>query len=94
MKRMAGTSLFALAVAALLSSLSFVAWRQGTALSVLEDLDAVQRERSLSEAEKTELNRRVEVLESRSRVETEAWRRLNLRRPHDYEIVTYAGESS
>jgi hypothetical protein len=93
MKKMAGTSLFVLSAAALLGSLSFVARRQARALTVLEDLEQVRRERSLTEAERTELTRRVELLESRSRVEAEAMRTLGLRRPHDYEIVTYAGEA-
>jgi hypothetical protein len=94
MKRMAGTSLFVLSAAGLLGSLGIVARRQAQALTVLEDLEEVRREWSLSEAERTELTRRVELLESRSRVEAAAMRRLGLRRPHDYEIVTYAGESS
>lgn len=94
MRRLAGTSLLALSVAALLGSLSFVAWRQARALEALERLDEARTERSLLEAERTELTQRVEYLESRGRIEADAWTRLGLRRPHDWEVVNIQGSES
>ena len=94
MRSLAGTGVFVLGVAALLGSLSFVAWRQARALEDLEALDQARRERSLSMAERKELMERVEYLESRGRVEAEAGRWLGLRIPHGGEIVyLYGGPS-
>ena len=78
MRRLAGSSLVALAVAAFLASLSLVTWRQARALQVLEWNDQLQREQSLARAEGEELRRRIHVLESRGRVVREAEGRLGM----------------
>jgi cell division protein FtsL len=82
----------ALALLILLASLSLVTWRQSRALESLATLDALQRERSLAEDEVTELTRRIQVLESRTRVVTEARARLGMRVPTDDQIVHLLGE--
>jgi cell division protein FtsL len=94
MTRLAGTSLVAMAAAALLSSLSLVAWRQARAMEALEHLDDLRREVTLGEAERTDLLRRVHFLESRGRVVLEAGERLGMRLPRAGEIVYLPGEDS
>jgi cell division protein FtsL len=85
--RISGTSLAALAVAALLISLSLVTWRQARAGEALVELDGLKREASLIEAQRAELLRRIQVLESRSRVVRDARERLGMRGPNAEEIV-------
>lgn len=94
MTRLAGTSMVALATAALLASLSLVAWRQARALDVFERLDGVRRELTLGESEKADLLSRVRVLESRGRVVPEAREELGMRMPDASEIVILAGGAS
>ena len=94
MKRLAGTSLVALAAAALLGALSLVAWRQARALETLEELDRVRRELTLGQAEQEELGRRVRQLESRGWVVPQARERLGMRMPGASEIVILAGGPS
>ncbi len=94
MKRMGGTSLVALATAALLAGLSLVASRQARALETLGTLDQLRRERSLEMAERDELQSRIENLESRTRVVSEAQRRLGLKLPQAGEMVHLGGEGS
>ncbi len=89
--RLNTTSLVALAVAALLTALSLVTWRQSRTREALADLDEIQRQVSLVEAERSELQRRIQVLESRSRVVTEARERLQMRTPGSEEIVFMPG---
>jgi hypothetical protein len=91
MTRLAGTSLVALAAAALLASLSLVAWRQARALEALERLDGIQGELGLGEAEQADLLARIRVLESRGRVVPEAREELGMRMPDAGEIVILAG---
>jgi cell division protein FtsL len=90
MKRLAGSTYVALATAALLASLSLVAWRQARALEALEALDNVRREQTLGLAELMELQGRVKVLESRGRVVPDARDRLGMRVPEAAEIVILA----
>ena len=92
MTRLAGTSMVALATAALLASLSLVAWRQARALEALESLDRVSRDLSLSQAEVEDLMGRVSVLESRGRIVPEARDELGMRMPDASEIVFLAEE--
>jgi cell division protein FtsL len=94
MTRLAGSSLVATAVAALLGSLSFVAWRQARAIEALEHLDDLRREVTLGEAEETDLLREVHFLESRGRVVPEAESRLGMRLPEAGEIIILPGEDS
>ncbi len=94
MSRVAGTSLVAMATAAFLASLSLVAWRQARALEALEVVDSLSRELTLNEAERVDLARRVDVLESRSRVIPEARERLGMREAEGADIVYLLGETT
>jgi cell division protein FtsL len=76
----------ALAFAALLASMSLVVWRQSRALEVLRALDSARTQRAIGEAERSELNRQIEYLESRSRIVNEA-HRLGLHVPSVDELV-------
>jgi len=87
MKGLAGTSLVALAVAALLASLSLVSMRQRKALDTMTCLDSLQQESALAEADREELTTRILHLESRGRVVPEAERRLGMRRAGSSDIV-------
>lgn len=85
--------LAALAMAMVLASLSLVAWRQGRARDALADLDRIRRETALAEAERAELGRRVQHLESRARVVPEARERLGMHTPGSDEIVILPAET-
>ncbi|MEX1257031.1 MAG: cell division protein FtsL [Gemmatimonadota bacterium] len=91
--RSANPLLVALAAALLLASLSLVTWRQARALEELAELDGLRREISLLEAERTDLETRIQALESRGRVLRTASERLGMRRPNDAsgEIVLLSG---
>lgn len=73
--------------AVLLASLTLVVWRQSHALEVLRALEATRRERVVAEAQRTALLRRIEQLESRSRVSEAAHDRFGMRLPEGDEIV-------
>jgi cell division protein FtsL len=90
--RLSGTSLTALAVAALLTALSLVTWRQARVREALADVAELRREMSLADAEQAELKRRIQTLESRGRVVAEARERLDMRTPNAGEIVLLPGE--
>ena len=92
MSRTLGPTRVALAVAALLASLSLVAWRQSRALETMEALDHLRREKSLAVAERVELERRIHHLESRARVVPAARERLEMHMPDASEIVYLPGE--
>jgi len=94
MRGLAGTSLVALAVAALLASLSLVSMRQGQALDTMARLDSLREERALAAADREELSSRILRLESRGRVVSEARRRLGMRQAGSSDIVVLPGESS
>ena len=94
MTRLAGTSMVALATAALLASLSLVTWRQARAMESLEQVDGIRRELSLGESERADLLSLVRVLESRGRVVPEAREELGMRMPDASEIVILAGDAS
>jgi len=87
MRGRSGILTAALAFAALLASLSLVVWRQSRALEALRALEAVRSERAVMEAERVDLGRRKQMLESRSRVVRAAGERLGMRVPHGAEIV-------
>lgn len=90
MSRLSGASLLALAMAALLGSLTLVTWRQTRALEALAELDAVQSEVSLAQAEREELTRRIRKLESRAHV-TAAAAGIGMHTPEASEIVYLTG---
>lgn len=73
--------------ALLFASLSLVVWRQSRALDELRGLDAARSERVLLQAERSELQREIQQLESRAYVAVVAGRRLGLRMPGAGEIV-------
>ena len=79
--------------AVLLGSLGFVVWRQARALEGLADLAQVRTERGLAIDERADLERRIQVLESRARVVPEARRLLGMRTPNASEIVILPGEA-
>lgn len=77
----------ALVFAFLLGSLTLVVWRQSHALALLSDLDRVRRDRVVEEARRSALLRRLEQLESRTRVSEEAGQQFGMRLPTGEEIV-------
>jgi cell division protein FtsL len=82
----------ALTTLLLLGSLTLVAWRQSRALEALAALEDVRQERALAEAEKGELEREIEHLESGVRVRPEARSRLRMRTPDASEIRILPGD--
>ena len=86
-----GVALAALGMAALLGALSLVTWRQSRALEVMAEVERVEREISLVQAERAELERRILILESRNHVLAEARERLGMRPPSAAEIVLLTG---
>ena len=87
MRGLGGVRGVALAFAGLLAALSLVVWRQSRALEVLRALDAARRARAVAEAERAELLRRIQYLESRARVVSAAGARLGMRVPEGPELV-------
>ena len=79
-------------VAVLLAALSVVVWRQSRTLDVLAWSESVNREISLAEAELTELQRRIQGLESYGRVVLETRERLGMKRAAAEDIVILSGE--
>ena len=90
-RKWAAASLFALGFAGLLASLSFVTWRQSRAFEALANLDHVQREMALAEADQADLRRRIQRLASRARISGVARDRLGMHVPEASEIVLIAG---
>ena len=83
----------AVAVVVLLGSLGLVTYRQGRALEALAELDRIRTDHGVMVAERADLERRVQMLESRSRVVPEARRRLDMKTPDATEIVYLPGEA-
>lgn len=79
--RMAGWMLL------LLGSLFLVTWRQTRGLALEQALRELETRHAMAEAERVELVRRIEQLQSRSRVVRVARERLGLHLPTDGEIV-------
>jgi cell division protein FtsL len=82
----------ALITVALVGSLTFVAWRQSRALEALAALESVRQERALAEAERAEMERRIEQLESGVRVVPAARSRLRMHIPDASEIRIIPGD--
>jgi len=80
-----------LAVAVLLLSLGMVTWRQSRAFETLGRLDEARRQASVAAAERVELERRIQVLESRGRVVPAARDRLGMHTPDARELVILPG---
>lgn len=87
MRRRLGSLALALGFAAILASLSLVVWRQSQTLEVLRSLESVRSERALVEAERWELDHRVQRLQSRGWVAEAAEERLGMRIPTGSEII-------
>jgi cell division protein FtsL len=86
---MVGRAAFAFTV--LLGALGLVTWRQSRALEALGSLDDIRRELSVGEAEQVELERTIQVLESRARVVPAARERLGMHTPKGSEFVILPG---
>ncbi|HSJ24377.1 MAG TPA: cell division protein FtsL [Longimicrobiales bacterium] len=86
MRKGNGAIRMSVAFALLFSSLALVVWRQSRALEELRGLDAVRGERVVLQAERSELQREIQWLESRSRIAAVAAQRLGLRTPGSDEI--------
>jgi len=84
----------AVTVSVLLGSLGLVTWRQSRAFEELTRLDELQRRISLAEAERVELERHIEVLESRAWVVPQARRRLGMHTASTSEMVILSGEAN
>jgi hypothetical protein len=87
MRRGTGAIRMGIACALLYGSLSLVVWRQSRALEELRGLDAARAERALLQAERSELQRSIQRLESRGRIVAVAGERFGLRTPARSEIV-------
>lgn len=87
MKRGTGAIRMGFACVLLFSALSAVVWRQSRALEELRALDTARAERALLQAERSELQRTIQRLESRAHVVATAGERLGLRVPAAAEIV-------
>ena len=77
----------ALAMAALLASLSLVAWRQGRAYEAREALEELRTELALSRSSQLELKGEIRFLTSRERIRRVAEARLGLKAPSGQVIV-------
>jgi len=84
-------SRIAFALAVFLGSLTLVAWRQGEALTVMEEIDAIRAEISLSNAENDEARQRIQRLESRAWVTEQATERLGMAVPDASQQQILAG---
>ncbi len=90
--RSAAAIRLAAAMAVLLASLSAVVWRRSRTLEALALSETLSREISLAEAELTELQRRIQHLESYGRVVLEARERLGMKTAGAEDIVLLPGE--
>jgi cell division protein FtsL len=77
----------------LLGSLALVPWRQSRALEVQTRLAALRNEQASAIAERADLERKIQFLESRSRVVTAARERLGMHTPVADELVILPGEA-
>ena len=87
MKRGTGAIRMGAAFTLLFASLSMVVFRQGRALDALRSMEAARTERVMLQAERSDLQREIQRLESRARVVAVAGSRLGLRVPAASEIV-------
>ena len=94
MRGHSGTIRLALSFAALLVSLTMVIRRQSHALEMLRSIDQMRGARVIVEAERAELTRRIQTLESRGRVVADARDRLGMHVPSAQEIVILPLHSS
>lgn len=69
------------------ASLGLVTWRQSRAFELNIELDEARRHVAVAQAERIELDRRIQVLASRTRVVPVAGERLGMRMPDGFEQV-------
>ena len=81
----------AFAFVALLAALGMVTWRQSRALESLASLDELRGRMSVASAERVELEREIQVLESRAHVVPAARDQLGMHIPEGAELVTLPG---
>lgn len=91
MRRMSDSRRVAIALAALVASLSVVTWRQMRALEVLEERHDLGQEIEVVSAVRKDLLGEIQYLESRGRVVPEARARLGMHNPRADEIVYLSG---
>lgn len=91
MRRMSDSKRVAIALAALLASLSVVTWRQMRALEALAELHDLGQEIEVVSAVRKDLRGEIQYLESRGRVVPEARERLGMHNPAADEIVYLSG---
>jgi len=84
----------ALALVALLGALGLVPWRQSRAFESLRELDDTRRLVSVNEAERLELARTIQVMESRAQVVPRAREMLGMHTPDAAELVILPGDLS
>lgn len=77
----------AVAAAAFMLALALVAWRQSRAFEALAQLDEARRTASVREAERIDMARTIQVLESRARVVPRARDELGMHMPEGTELV-------
>jgi hypothetical protein len=82
----------ALAVVSLLGALGLVTWRQSRAFEALRELDDTSRLVSVNEAERLDLARTIQVMESRAQVIPRAREELGMHIPDATEMVTLQGD--
>lgn len=87
MKRGTGAIRMGIACALLFGALSLVVWRQSRALEELRGLDVARAERALLQADRSELQRSIQQLESRTRIVAVAGERFGMRNPAGEEII-------
>ena len=82
----------ALAVVALLGALGLVTWRQSRAFEALRERDDTRRLVSVNEAERIDLARTIQVMESRAQVVPRARDELGMHLPDATELVFLPGD--
>lgn len=92
MKPMSPLARTVLAALVLLGALALVPWRQSRALEALASLDQLRREASEAAATRVDLERSIQVLESRGRVVPLARERLGMHTPSAAELVILPGD--
>lgn len=80
-------------VVVLLGALALVPWRQSRALEVQTHLAQLRNQMSAAKAERAELQRNIQLLESRSRVVPAARDRLGMHTPVGTELVILPGDA-
>lgn len=78
--------------AVFVASLGSVLWRQSRAFEAHVALDELRRQVAVAEAERVELERLIQVLESRTHVVPAAMERLGMHMPDATEQVILPGE--